>query len=114
MLTSYERRKFRVRSSVIKNNKGRRPRVVVFRSNKNTHAQLISMEGMVLASFSSVNLNLESSLSGLEKAKLVGKSFAEICVSKNLIEVVFEKGAYLYNGRIKALAESCRESGLKF
>jgi len=114
MLTSYERRKFRVRSSIIKNNKGLRPRVVVFRSNKNIHAQLISMEGVVLASFSSVNLDSQSPLTGLEKAKLVGKSFAEACVSKNIIEVVFEKGAYLYNGRIKALAESCREFGLKF
>ncbi len=114
MLTSYERRKLRVRGSIIKNNKGLRPRLVVFRSNKNIHAQLISIQGSVLASFSSVNLDLQSKLSGLEKAKLVGQKFAEICVSKNLVEVVFEKGAYLYNGRIKALAESCRKFGLKF
>jgi large subunit ribosomal protein L18 len=50
----------------------------------------------------------------MEKAKLVGKAFAEICLNGGVTKVVFDKGAYIYNGRVKALAESCREAGLSF
>lgn len=116
-LNNFERRKLRVRGKVIANNLGLRPRIVVFKSNKNIHAQLIDAEGKVVTSFSSVNLRKEDEKAkhkGIDKAALVGKRFAENCVKANVKEVVFDKGAYRYHGRIKALAESCRKAGLIF
>ena len=114
MITNFERRKFRVRNRIAANNQSGRPRVSVFRSNKNIHAQLINIEGNVLCSFSTVNFEDNKKASGMEKAKMVGKAFAKICLEKGVKEVVFDKGAYLYNGRVKALAEACREAGLQF
>ncbi len=114
MLTNYERRKFRVRNNVVKNNKGNRPRIVIFRSNKNIYAQLISSDGEVLTSFSTLSFKENKKANGIEKAKLVGKSFSEVCLQQGVKNVVFDKGAYIYNGRVKALAEACREAGLQF
>lgn len=114
MLTSYERRKFRVRNNIAKCNKSLRPRIIVFRSNKNIAAQLVDSEGKILGSFSTVNFDENKKISGTEKAKLVGENFAQICLKNGVKEVVFDKGAYIYNGRIKALAEACRKAGLKF
>lgn len=112
MLTSYQRRKFRVRSAIKRNNKSSRLRIVVSRSNKNIYVQIIDKCGNVVVNDSS--LRQESKISGIEKAKKVGKSIAKKCVEKNITSVVFDKGAYGYNGRIQALADACRESGLKF
>ena len=53
-------------------------------------------------------------ISGIEKAKLVGKEFTKNCLKSGIVEIVFDKGAYIYTGRVKALAEACREAGLKF
>lgn len=114
MLTNYERRKYRVKSNITKRNKSLRPRIVVSRSNKNFYAQLISVDGKVLHSSSTLILDESKKVSGMEKAKLVGKAFAEICLKGGITKVVFDKGAYIYNGRVKALAESCREAGLSF
>lgn len=114
MITNYERRKFRVRNKIAANNRSARPRLSVFRSNKNIHAQLISVEGKVLCAFSTVNFKEDKKASGIEKAKMVGQEFAKICLKNGIKEVVFDKGAYLYNGRVKALAEACREAGLQF
>jgi len=114
MLTNYERRKFRVRNKIIKNNKTNRPRIVVSRSNVNIYAQLISVEGKVLKSFSTLNFEENKKISGLEKAKLVGQEFAKLCLKDGIKEVVFDKGAYIYNGRVKVLAEACRAAGLQF
>ncbi len=114
MITNYERRKFRVRNKIAASNKSNRPRVSVFRSNKNIHAQLISIDGKVLCAFSTVNFEKNKKASGLEKAKMVGDEFAKICLKNGIKEVVFDKGAYLYNGRVKALAEACRAAGLQF
>lgn len=114
MLTNYERRKYRVKSNIVKRNKSLRPRIVVSRSNKNFYAQLISVDGKVLHSYSTLTLDESKKVSGMEKAKLVGKAFAEICLKGGVTKVVFDKGAYIYNGRVKALAESCREAGLSF
>lgn len=112
MLTSYQRRKVRVRNNVKKNNKSNRPRVVVNRTNKNIYAQIVSVDGNVLVQASSILF--EEKISGVEKAKIVGKNIAELCIKENINNVVFDKGAYNYNGRVKALAEACRDSGLKF
>jgi large subunit ribosomal protein L18 len=114
MITNYERRKFRVRNKIIKNNKSNRPRIVVSRSNTNIYAQLINFDGKVLASFSTLNFAENKKVSGLEKAKLVGQEFAKSCLKVGVTDVVFDKGAYIYNGRVKALAEACRAEGLKF
>lgn len=114
MITNYERRKYRVRNKIAKNNKGLRPRIVVSRSNKNIYAQLINVEGKVLNSFSTLNFEENNKVSGLEKAQLVGKEFAKNCLKSGVVEVVFDKGSYIYSGRIKALADACREAGLKF
>ncbi len=114
MLTNYERRKHRVRNNIAKRNKTLRPKIVVSRSNKNIYAQLISVEGKVLTSFSTLNFEENKKINGIEKAKLVGKEFAKICLKNGFVEVVFDKGVYIYGGRVKAVAEACREAGLKF
>jgi len=114
MINNYQRRKFRIRNSVIANNKFGRPRIVVARKNKNIYAQLLDLSGNVLASCSTLTVKDDNYKTGMEKAKLVGISFAKSCLEKGFDFVVFDKGAYVYNGRIKALADSCREQGLKF
>jgi large subunit ribosomal protein L18 len=114
MLTNYERRKFRVRNQIAQSNKGNRPRLVVTRSNKNISVQLIDISGKVLKAFSTLSFEENKKASGIEKAKMVGKEFAKICLKDGIKEVVFDKGAYVYNGRVKAVAEACRESGLQF
>jgi large subunit ribosomal protein L18 len=93
-----------------------RPRLNVFRSNKHLYAQLIDdMSGTTLASASTMekDLNLEST-SNLEAAKLVGELVAKRAVEKGISAVVFDRGGYLYHGRIQALADSARENGLQF
>ena len=112
MLTSYQRRKVRVRNNVKKNNKSNRPRIIVNRTNKNIYAQIVSIDGNVLVQAS--RILFDEKISGVEKAKIVGKNIAELCIKVNIDNVVFDKGAYNYNGRVKALAEACRDSGLKF
>ena len=53
-------------------------------------------------------------MNGVEKAKLVGKEFAQLCLKSGITKVVFDKGAYAYNGRVQTIAEACREAGLQF
>jgi large subunit ribosomal protein L18 len=86
--------------------------MVINRTNKNIYAQIVSVDGKVLLQFSSILF--EDKISGVEKAKIVGKSIAELCKKANIEKIVFDKGAYNYNGRIKALANACREFGLNF
>ncbi len=114
MLTTQKRRLLRVRGKIAANNKSLRPRIVVTRSNKNLGMQLINIEGKVLYSYSTVNFKETKKVSGMEKAKLVGAEFAKLCLKGGVKEVVFDKGAYIYNGRVKAVAEACREAGLQF
>ncbi|MEH7493082.1 50S ribosomal protein L18 [Neobacillus sp. 3P2-tot-E-2] len=93
-----------------------RPRLNVFRSNKHLYAQLIDdMSGTTLASASTMekDLNLEST-SNVEAAKLVGELVAKRAVEKGISAVVFDRGGYLYHGRIQALADAARENGLQF
>lgn len=93
-----------------------RPRLNVFRSNKHIYAQLIDdMSGVTLASASTIekDLNLDST-SNVEAAKLVGELVAKRAVEKGITAVVFDRGGYLYHGRIQALADAARENGLQF
>lgn len=117
MLTQENRRKYRIRNKVVSSNKSGRPRIVVGKSNQHIHAQLIDAEGKVLGSFSTLNFDekqKKEKLTGIKKAELVGKGFAEVCLKNGQKDVVFDRGQYAYQGRIKALAESCRKSGLNF
>ena len=91
------------------------PRLDVFRSNSNIYAQLIDDEnGVTLAAASSNEKDFAISGGNKEGARKVGKLIAERAVSKGITEVVFDRGGYIYHGRVKELAEGAREGGLKF
>ena len=90
------------------------PRLNVFRSNTNIFAQIIDdVKGVTLASSSSVELKLKNG-SNMEGASLVGKDIAEKAKKLKIKKVVFDRGGYLYHGRVQALAEAARENGLEF
>jgi large subunit ribosomal protein L18 len=112
-----ERRKQRVRIAIRKRG-GLRPRLSVFRSNKNIYAQVIDdCTGVTLAAASTVEKELKSSLksgSTREAAIAVGKLLGERAVAKGVGETVFDRGPYIYHGRVKALADAAREAGLNF
>ena len=92
-----------------------RPRLSVFRSEKNIYAQIIDdVNGNTLAAASSVEKNFEGAGSNKEAAAKVGKLVAERAVAKGIEEVVFDRGGYIYHGRVQALADGAREGGLKF
>lgn len=95
-----------------------RPRLNVYRSLNGIYAQVIDdTKGTTLVSSSTVDKELVkkvAKLSKTEQAKLVGKDIAEKALKQKITEVVFDRGGYLYIGRVKALAESAREAGLKF
>ncbi len=91
-----------------------RPRLCVYRSSKNIYAQLIDdVKGHTLCSASSVEKDFEGG-SNIEAAKEVGKMLAERAKTLGIECVVFDRGGYLYHGRVKALAEGAREAGLQF
>jgi len=108
--TTY-RRKLRNRSKVRGQQK---PRLSVFRSNKNIYAQVIDdIAGKTLVSANDLKID-DKKLTKTDKAKEVGKMVAEMAVKAKITDVVFDRGEYKYHGRVKALAESAREHGLKF
>ena len=111
------RRKQRVRNSLRRSANGR-PRLSVFRSSKHIYAQVIDdLKGETLASASSLEKAMrESGKTGADiaAAKAVGKLIAERATAKGIKDVVFDRGSYIYHGRIKALAEAAREGGLNF
>lgn len=92
------------------------PRLNVFRSNSNIFAQIIDdTKGITLASASSIDKELKlTNGSNVEAAKEVGKLIAERAKKANINKVTFDRGGYLYHGRVKALAEAARENGLEF
>ena len=112
-----DRRKARVRLAIRKN-AGGRPRLSVFRSSKQIYAQVIDdTRGVTLASASTLEKgNRESLRTGADKAaaEQIGKLVAQRAIEAGVSEVVFDRGAYQYHGRVKALAEGAREGGLKF
>ena len=92
-----------------------RPRLSVFRSENNIYAQVIDdVAGKTLASASTVEKAFEGNGGNVEAAKKIGAAIAERALQKGIEEVVFDRGGYIYHGRIKALAEGAREGGLKF
>lgn len=112
-----ERRKNRIRSRIRLRGQNR-PRLSIFRSGKNIYAQVIDDRGgSTVAAASSLEKDLRASLkSGADKgaAAAVGKLVAERAVAKGVNDVVFDRGPYLFHGRVKALADAAREAGLKF
>ena len=92
-----------------------RPRLSVYRSNCHIYAQLIDdVQGVTLATASSVEKDFDLSGGNKEGAKKVGQLIAQRAADKGITEVVFDRGGYVYHGRVKELAEGAREGGLKF
>ena len=107
------KRHARVRSKI--SGTPERPRLSVYRSTKHIYAQLIDdINGVTLASASSMDKGFEGSGSNVEGARKVGEAIAKNAAGKGISEVVFDRGGYLYHGRVQALAEGARENGLKF
>ena len=108
-----KKRHKRVRSKVT--GTPERPRLNVFRSEKHIYAQVIDdTAGKTLCSASSVEKKFKGSGSNKEGAKMVGKLVAERAKAKGIETVVFDRGGYLYHGRVKELADAAREGGLEF
>ena len=116
-LTKNERRQ-RIKSRIRKTVTGTsaQPRLVVYRSNKEIYAQLINdVTGETIAAASSRDKELSTAKgTKTEVAALVGKSIAEKALNEGVSKITFDRGGYLYHGRVKSLAEGAREAGLKF
>ena len=92
-----------------------RPRLAVYRSNANIYAQIIDdIKGVTLCSASSIEKDFEGIGSNKEAAKKVGAKIAEKALAAGITEVVFDRGGYIYHGRVSELAAGAREGGLKF
>ncbi|MBR1538867.1 MAG: 50S ribosomal protein L18 [Bacteroidales bacterium] len=118
-LNRIERRRrihYRIRKHV--NGTAERPRMVVFRSNKQIYVQVINdLEGKTLAAASSNDKVLAAECkgkSGIEAAAIVGKAIAERAKAAGVEKVAFDRGGYLFHGRVKSLADAAREGGLEF
>ena len=113
----FERRKARVRTALKAANKGKM-RLSVFRSGKHIYAQIIDdVKGITVASASTLDKEVRSNISktsNVEAAGFIGKVIAERAAKSGISEVIFDRGGYIYHGRVKALAEAAREAGLKF
>ena len=107
------KRHVRVRGKV--SGTAERPRLNVFRSNANIYAQIIDdVNGVTLVSANTLEKGFEGATGNAEAAKKVGVTLAERAQAKGIETVVFDRGGYVYHGRVAALAEGAREGGLKF
>jgi large subunit ribosomal protein L18 len=115
--TLFERRQRRTRYAVKKSANGK-PRLSVFRSEKHIHVQLIDdVNGVTLVAASTLDKEIKGKIktgANVEAAQKVGVLIANRAKEKKIKEVVFDRGGYMYHGRVKALAEAAREAGLKF
>ncbi len=111
-----ERRKLRIRKKV--SGSTARPRLTVFRSAKHIYAQVVDdVTGQTLAHASTLSKDIRESLNDdnkVDAAKKVGKLIAQLCKSKKIDRVVFDRNGYMYHGRVSALAQAAREAGLEF
>mgnify|MGYP000719135939 CR=1 FL=1 len=117
MALSKEARRARIKRRIRKTISGtaETPRLTVFRSNKEIYAQVIDdLSGKTLAAAGSLADKAAHSGSKIDQATEVGKKIAEAAKAAGVENVVFDRNGYLYHGRVKALAESARENGLKF
>lgn len=116
MALTKEQRRLRIKRRIRKSVSGTssRPRLTVYRSNKQIYAQLIDdVSGKTLASASSEKNEAAQKVAKTEQAGIVGKEIAEKAKKAGIETVVFDRNGYLYHGRVKALAEAAREGGLK-
>jgi large subunit ribosomal protein L18 len=117
-LTKLEKRsriRMRIRKKI--NGTAEKPRLAVFRSNKQIYVQVVDdLKGVTLLSVSSREKEIagKTGMKKTEQAKLVGKSLAAKCKEKGIGNVVFDRSGYKYHGRVKSLADAAREGGLKF
>jgi len=114
MTTKKEQRRLKIKFRIRKSVKGtaERPRLSVFRSNKQIYAQVINdITGTTLASASSLGLE---KMNKIEQAKKVGELVANKAKEAGVEKIVFDRNGYLYHGRVQALADAAREGGLKF
>ena len=115
-LSKIERRqriKFRIKKIV--SGTAQKPRLVVFRSNSEIYAQIIDdTKGVTLVAASSRDKDLKATGTKTEKAKRVGQAIAKKALAAGIESISFDRGGYLYHGRVKSLAEGAREGGLKF
>ena len=111
----FERRKRRTRYRLVQNASGR-PRLSVFRSGRHIYVQVIDdLAGSTVAAASTNEKGTKVAKSwNVEAAKAVGKAIAERAIAKGVKQVVFDRGGYMYHGRVKALADAAREGGLEF
>jgi large subunit ribosomal protein L18 len=111
----FDRRKRRTRYRIVQNANGR-PRLSVFRSGRHIYAQIIDdLAGGTVAAASTNEKGTKVAKSwNVEAAKAVGKAIAERAIAKGVKAVVFDRGGYIYHGRVKALADAAREGGLEF
>jgi large subunit ribosomal protein L18 len=117
MKFSKENRRKRIHYRVRAKVKGtaERPRISVFRSNKEIYCQLVDdRKGHTLVAASSKEGSFDKNQTKVDQAKAVGKVLAERAQAANISKVVFDRSGYLYHGRVKALAEGAREGGLQF
>lgn len=115
-LSKLEKRK-RIKRRIRKNISGseQKPRLSVFRSNRQMYAQLIDdVTGKTILSASSLKNESAQNVNKIEQAKLVGNEIAEKALSAGIVTCVFDRNGFLYHGRVQALAEAAREKGLKF
>ena len=107
------KRRARVRGKI--SGTAQRPRLSVFRSAKHIYAQLIDdAKGVTLAAASSVEKDFGMGGGNKEAARKVGTMIAKRAADKGIVDVVFDRGGYIYHGRVQALADGAREGGLKF
>lgn len=113
----FEKRKARVRVA-LKNASNGKPRLSVFRSGKHIYAQIIDdIKGVTVVSASTLDKEIRESLkksSTVEAAGVIGTAIAQRAAKSGVSEVVFDRGGYIYHGRVKALADAARAAGLKF
>ena len=115
-LSKIERRTtYQVQNQKTVSGTAQRPRLVVFRSNSEIYAQIIDdTKGVTLVAASSRDKDLKVSGTKTERAKQVGEAIAKKALAAGIETVSFDRGGYLYHGRVKSLAEGAREGGLKF
>jgi large subunit ribosomal protein L18 len=112
-LVGRARRKLRIRKKIT--GTAERPRLTVFRSNKQIYAQVVDdAGGSTLAHATSLKVETPDDSNKSKVAEQVGEAIAQACISKGIKQVVFDRNGYIYHGRVKALADGARKGGLEF
>jgi large subunit ribosomal protein L18 len=112
-LVGRARRKLRIRKKI--SGTTERPRLTVFRSNKQIYCQVVDdVLGRTLVDATSLKLDKAAEANKSQRAEKVGEAVAQACIGKGIKQVVFDRNGYIYHGRVKSLAEGARKGGLEF